>query len=175
MKKIERKTYCKCGCGRKVKQVGNKYRLGHNSKDKSTAKTHLWQKGKSGNPKGRTNGSRNKVTLSAINLIEGESDVLTRKAVDSALNGNTQMLKFCLERLVPVCKDLPVKLNIPAPKTVEEVTKMTEAILGKLNSGELTPSQAEVIGKNVDRHLKSLQLNELESRLETLEDLINKQ
>jgi hypothetical protein len=158
-----------------VKSASKKYILGHNSKDKSTAKTdksHLWKKGKSGNPKGRPNGSRNKVTISALNMIEGESEVLSRKAIEAALNGNIQMLKFCLERIIPVCKDTPVKIKIPVPKNSDDVAKMTKVILKKLSEGELTPSQAELIGRSADRHIKSLQLKNLEERLKMLEDRI---
>lgn len=172
MKKIKKFPLCRCGCGERVKEASSKYILGHNSKDKSTAKTdksHLWQKGKSGNPNGRPSGSRNKVTITALNMIEGESEILSRKGIEAALNGNTQMLKFCLERIIPVCKDTPVKTYIPIPKNLDDVAKMTKVILKKLSKGELTPSQAELIGRSADRHLKSLQLKDLEERIESIE------
>jgi hypothetical protein len=51
--------------------------------------------------KGRPAGSRNKVSIAAMNLLKDEEEALSRKAIDSALNGNTQMLQFCLSRLLP--------------------------------------------------------------------------
>ena len=43
-----------------------------------------FEKGRSGNPGGRRRGSRNKATLAAAALLAGESEALTRKAVEMA-------------------------------------------------------------------------------------------
>lgn len=39
--------------------------------DQQEKKPHLFQKGKSGNPKGRPQGSRHKATLAMLTLLEG--------------------------------------------------------------------------------------------------------
>ena len=44
-----------------------------------------FEKGRSGNPAGRRRGSRNRATLAAAVLLEGESEVLTLKAVELGL------------------------------------------------------------------------------------------
>jgi len=46
-----------------------------------------FEKGRSGNPAGRRIGCRNKTTIAAAALLAGEAEVLTRKAVTSALAG----------------------------------------------------------------------------------------
>src|SRR6266850_8122204 len=61
----------------------------------------LFQKGQSGNPGGRRPGCRNRATLAAEVLLEGEAEALTRKAVELALEGDTTALRLCLERIVP--------------------------------------------------------------------------
>ena len=38
-----------------------------------------FEKGQSGNPAGRRQGSRNKVTLAIEEMLDGEAEVLTRK------------------------------------------------------------------------------------------------
>src|SRR5215475_9848913 len=63
--------------------------------------------GVSGNPAGRPKGARNKSTLAAEALLDGEAEALTRKAVEMALGGDTVALRLCLERLVPPRKDRP--------------------------------------------------------------------
>jgi hypothetical protein len=47
-----------------------------------------FEKGRSGNAGGRRRGSRNKATLAAAALLAGESEALTRKAVEMALGGD---------------------------------------------------------------------------------------
>ena len=62
-------------------------------------------KGRSGNPAGRRRGSRNRATLAAAVLLEGESEALTRKAVELALAGDPVALRLCIERILPVCRE----------------------------------------------------------------------
>jgi hypothetical protein len=53
-----------------------------------------------GNP-GRTPGAKNKTTLVAEALLRGEETELVRKAIELAKAGDTPMLKFLLDRLLP--------------------------------------------------------------------------
>jgi hypothetical protein len=57
--------------------------------------------GQSGNPTGKRLGTRNKATMAAQALLDGEADALTRRAVELALEGNMAALRLCLERLLP--------------------------------------------------------------------------
>lgn len=58
-------------------------------------------KGKSGNPSGKPKGCKHKATRAAQELLEGEAQALTRKAVEMAKDGNVVALRLCLERIVP--------------------------------------------------------------------------
>ena len=58
-------------------------------------------KGRSGNPTGRRYGSRNKKTLTAAVLLDGEAEALTRKAVELALAGDPTALRLCIESILP--------------------------------------------------------------------------
>ena len=60
-----------------------------------------FEKGRSGNPTGRRFGSRNKATLAAATLLAGESEALTRTAVELALAGDPTAMRLCLERILP--------------------------------------------------------------------------
>lgn len=60
---------------------------------RTTAKTAKkerqgFQPGKSGNPKGRPHGSRNKATLAVEALLDGQAEALTQVAIQSALEGD---------------------------------------------------------------------------------------
>ena len=64
-----------------------------------------FEKGRSGNPAGRRPGSRNKATLAAAALLAGESEALTRTAVDLALAGDPTAMRLCIERVLPPCRE----------------------------------------------------------------------
>lgn len=95
-------------------------------KREQAKRAHLWKPGDSGNPAGRPQGSKNKVTLlkEAI-IMDAESLVLTnwekvvKKTIELAEDGDTQCLKILWDRV------------IPAKRAVEEGK-------GKLDKGNIT-------------------------------------
>ena len=76
-----------------------------------------FKKGRSGNPAGRRTGSRNKATIAAAALLAGESEALTRKAVELALVGDPAALRLCIERILPPCRERTVKFARPAARS----------------------------------------------------------
>ena len=128
-----------------------------------------FQKGKSGNPTGRPQGSRNKATLAALNLLEGEAEKLTRKAVSLALKGDTTALKLCISRLIPPCHERPLEIKLPAIMNAEDLPKLTASLLEAVGQGEITPSEASVLSTLVTSHAKSLEMMDFEKRLTALE------
>src|SRR5215217_606904 len=77
-----------------------------------------------GNP-GRPPGARNKATLAALALLEGEAEALTRRCVELALAGDVTALRLCLERLLP--KGRPVRLPLPM-RTLADLEAAGEAV-----------------------------------------------
>ena len=63
---------------------------------------HLFKPGQSGNPNGRPKGRRNRSTLAAAALLDGESEALTRRCIDLAMEGEPTALRLCLSRILPV-------------------------------------------------------------------------
>jgi len=63
-----------------------------------------------GNP-GRKPGSKNRTTLIAAALLDGEEEELVRKAVELAKAGNVPMLKFLLGRILP--RERTIKFHLP--------------------------------------------------------------
>ena len=79
-------------------------------------------KGRSGNPRGRPVGARNKKTLAAAVLLEGESEALTRKAVELALAGDPTALRLCIERILPPCRERAVRFELPPIENAADVS-----------------------------------------------------
>ncbi len=165
---------CACNCGQSVgrcKRTGrwNTYIHGHSSKNNASNNGSFRKGNKFG--RGRPVGSRNKISISAMKLLKDEENALSRTAIDSALNGNTQMLQFCLSRLLPPPpKDTPVRLSgMPVCNDVKSSVALSSFILKQLSVGKLSPTQAHLIAGIVEKHLRCLQLTDVEKRLEEIE------
>lgn len=128
-----------------------------------------FEPGRSGNPGGRPKGARNRSTQALEEIFEGESEALTRKAIELALDGDTVALRMCLDRLMPVRKDRPITFTLPDIETASDLTKATKALMQGVAGGEITPAEAAELSKLVDAHVKAITVSELGERLIALE------
>jgi len=115
-----------------------------------------FEKGRSGNPAGRRRGSRNRATLAAAVLLEGESEALTRKAVELALAGDPVALRLCIERILPVCRERAVRLALPPIEGASDVSAAANAVTSALARGALTPGEAERIAIVVETFARAI-------------------
>jgi hypothetical protein len=115
-----------------------------------------FEKGRSGNPAGRRRGSRNRATLAAAVLLEGESEALTRKAVELALAGDPVALRLCIERILPVCRERAVRLALPPIESAEDVSAAMNAVISALARGALTPGESERIAIAVETFARAI-------------------
>ena len=123
-----------------------------------------FQKGQSGNPRGRPAGSRNAATLACEALLEGQAEALTQKAVELALAGDTIALRLCMERLCPVRKDRPVSFPLPPINTARDAANVAAAVTEAVAVGQITPSEAGEIGRLVEAYVKAYHAAELDDR-----------
>ena len=127
--------------------------------------------GKSGNPMGRPKGARNRSTMAALALLEGEAEALTRKAVDLAMGGDLSALRLCLERILPTAKDrlIPagcIELPDLAPGNVAQaIAAVVHAVAG----GCLLPSDGQVLSSLLEAHRKAVEVEDIERRISALE------
>lgn len=104
--------------------------------------------GHSGNPAGRPKGARNRTTLLAEALLDGEGEALCRKAIDRALAGDTAMARFLIGRLCPASADQPVALGL-APGEEKDPDAVLTRTLRLVADGEITPKQGLQIARFV--------------------------
>jgi len=130
-----------------------------------------FQKGQSGNPRGRPMGSRNNATLACEALLEGQAEALTQKAVEMALAGDVTALKLCIERICPVRRDRPVRFNLPAVTSARDAADISAAVMAAVSNGDITLSEASEIGKLIDSYVKAYQVAELDDRTARVEQL----
>ena len=134
------------------------------------AKRGQFKPGQSGNPKGRPKGARHRATLAALELLDGEAEAPTRKAVDLALEGDTVALRLCLERVVPPRKDASLKVALPEVHSAADTAAATSAIISAVASGNLTPAEGTAMTSLIEAHRRSLEVSELEARLAAMEE-----
>ncbi len=70
-----------------------------------------WQKGMSGNPKGRPKGSKNKMKELADALIGNNASAIVKKIISMALAGDQACLKMCMDRILPAQRAIDPTLD----------------------------------------------------------------
>ncbi|KAA2241149.1 DUF5681 domain-containing protein [Salinarimonas soli] len=126
-------------------------------------------KGRGGNPSGRPKGARNKALVALDALLDGEGEVIVKKAIELAKDGDTVALRLCLERLIPPRKDRPVAFTLPKLETPADAVKASAALLEAVAGGDLTPSEAAELQKLVDGFTQAIHVHDIDARLRRLE------
>ena len=81
-----------------------------------------------------------------MQLLESHADELVEKAIELAESGDTNILRFCLERIIPKAKDNPISLNLP--KELGKSGALLEGgntILSDMADQKITPEQAKTL------------------------------
>ena len=126
--------------------------------------------GKSGNPAGKPKGSRNAATLAMEALLDGESEALTRKAIELAKGGDMQALRLCLDRILPPRKDRPIAFAMPVITTIEDAPRAMAAVTAAVALGEITVTEAADVSRLVETYVRSVEASDLEKRLRAIEE-----
>jgi len=133
-----------------------------------------FQPGTSGNPAGKPKGTRNRATLAAETLLDGEAEALTRKAIELALGGDSTALRLCIERIVAPRRDRAVNLDMPEMRSPEDAARAMSAIVSAVGAGDLTPGEAADVARLLDAFLKMVEAQEFEARLRAVEEQVGK-
>ena len=118
---------------------------------------------------GRPRGSRNKATLAIERLLEGQAEALTQIAITKALEGDSVALRLCMDRIAPPPKDAAVTFSMPTINNALDASKATGSVLTAVSEGELTPIEAMRVMGLIDSYRRTLELTEIEQRLQALE------
>jgi Family of unknown function (DUF5681) len=128
-----------------------------------------WEKGQSGNPRGKPKGTRHRATRIVEQLLDQDAKLLANKARDMALAGDTVALKLCLERLCPPRRSRPVSLDLPAIETLADASAAVSKVIASAAAGEVTPDEAAAIIGLIDAKRRVMVDVDLEARIAALE------
>src|SRR4051812_7616837 len=139
------------------------------SYDRRPGSGRPWLKGQSGNPAGRPPGSRNLASLAAESLLEGESELLTRKAVERALEGSDLALKLCLDRILAPRRERTVNFALPPIESPADLGAALGAVTAAVAEGALTPGEACDLSQVAATFIKAIETADFERRLQAIE------
>ena len=116
---------------------------------------------------GRKLGSRNRATVVAASLLEGEEEALVRKAVELALAGDIAMLKFLLSRLLP--RERVIKLDLPSMQFADDAVEALGRIMRAVSEGQISPSEGAAVATLVNTYTAAIDMADMVKRLDSLE------
>jgi hypothetical protein len=117
---------------------------------------------------GRKLGARNRASLLADALLEGEEEELVRKGIELAKAGDPQMLKFFLDRILS--KGRPVKIDLPLIESRRDLVAAYASIVHAVGAGEVAPSEGSAVASLLASVAKFIDDAEVEARLCKLEE-----
>ena len=117
--------------------------------------------------RGRKPGSKNRTTVVAAALLDGEAEGLLRKAVKLAKDGDVPMLKFFLDRLLP--RDRRIKFDLPHMQFADDAVEAHGRILRAVSEAQISPIEAAALATLVSSYAKAIEGADLIKRLDALE------
>jgi hypothetical protein len=129
--------------------------------------------GQSGNPAGKPTGTKNRATVMAQALFDGEAETLTRKIIELAKSGDMQALRVCIDRLCPPMKAqaATVQVNIPETDSISEIARY---FIKAAASGQLPPDVAAQLVSAVGTLARVVEVDELKEWMAALEAAIGR-
>ena len=129
-----------------------------------------FQKGQSGHPQGRAKGSRNKATMMAQVLIDGDYEKIIEGVKHKAfVEGDTRAYKLLIERLVPPRRSRDLNLELPAIKTASDVIVAMGEVFAAMARGAITAEEVRELSTLLDVGRRTLENVDHESRILELE------
>ena len=74
-----------------------------------------------------------------------------------------------MERIAPAPKDQPVSFSLPMMHNAIDASVAAGSVLNAVSDGELTPIEATRVMSLIDSYRRTLELTEIERRLQALE------
>jgi hypothetical protein len=125
-------------------------------------------KGSSGNPAGKPKGARNKHAMLIDNMLESDTEELTRKVIEMAKGGDMTAMRICMDRLLPPLKSTSPKIHLDIdPPT--NMTDLVKAFLAATVEGQLAPDLCAQLVQATAGAMKVEEQELIKQRLDAIE------
>lgn len=122
-----------------------------------------------GNP-GRPPGSKNRSTLIAEALPEHWEVEVLRAAYEKACDGDPQLLKFFLSRILP--REPLVNVDLPTVEYADGLVEALGAILRAVADGKISPTEGAAMATIVSAQTRAIEVADVVKRVDELEAII---
>ena len=116
---------------------------------------------------GRKPGSKNRSTLVAAALLDGEAEKLLRKAIEVAMAGDIVMLKFLLGRVLP--RERLITFDLPHMDFADDAVEALELIMRAVSEGQISVSEGAGLATLVKSQKDAITLVDVVRRLDSLD------
>jgi len=106
-----------------------------------------FQPGRSGNPKGKAPGTRNRATALKAALRDGEDEAAARVVIERATGGDFAAARFLLDRLEPKPRTRPLPLDLPPDA---DIATAQQAVYAAFVTGQISPNEALAAARYLD-------------------------
>jgi hypothetical protein len=83
--------------------------------------------------------------------------------------GGSVALRLCMERIAPAPKDQLSSFSLPKMNNALDASEAAGSVLTAVSEGKLTPIEATRVMGLIDSYRRTLELTEIEQRLQALE------
>jgi hypothetical protein len=132
-----------------------------------------FKKGQSGNPRGKKPGTRNKATMAALELLDGDLQAITEVIIQKAKAGDLMACRLIMDKLIPNCRERAIDLQLPQLSGAKEVPQALAATLAAVTQGKITPGEGQDLATLLETYRKSMEMSDLGVRVEALERKLN--
>ena len=116
--------------------------------------------GQSGNPRGRPRGSRNRATLAAQILLDGQMEGITRKAAEMAQNGDINAIRLCLQHGLPTRREQPIEFELRKLVSIDDGKDAIADVVSAVAAGELTIGEGAAMTSLIEAFVRACRASE---------------
>jgi hypothetical protein len=119
--------------------------------------------------RGRPKGSHNRGKSEEQRILDEFGPHVVRKCMARAIEGDPTAMRLCMERVSPLRRDAPIKMDLSSIRTARDVDRAAEMVTAGLRRGKFTASEGERMMNILESRLRMIEKVDFEQRLENLE------
>jgi hypothetical protein len=128
-----------------------------------------FERGASGNPKGRKVGSRPRALAMLDKIGQDNAADVVRAVIERAKNGDAAMASLLLARCWPPRRGRPIRFAMPRLSTAADLPGALAAVVTAVSEGVLSPDEAASVAIVLNAQMRAVEIVELDRRMKEIE------